>query len=438
MKRSSLSWAFVIVGILALSLATLGAKQGQHDLYGHYRQLANVVDEIKDKYVEDVDVDKLFEGAIKGMLATLPDPYNGYFTGAMLEQFHVDTEGKFGGLGIEITISDRVLTVLTPIVGTPAFRAGVEAGDKIIKIDGESTENLSLTDAVTKLRGPAGAEVTITVLREGEPQPIDIPITRAVIVVPSLRGVRMIDERAKIGYIWLTNFQRATATELEQAVDELMTKGMGSLVLDLRHNPGGLLPMAIAVSDLFLEEGVIVKTKGRKEDEEQEFHAKPNKNHKLAVIPIVLLVNSTSASASEIVAGALRDHKRAIVVGTRTFGKGSVQTVITMEQGKAALKLTTARYYTPSDKPILRDKGIEPDIVVELTREQQKRLNDFLRQEHIRENQNGELKEVAPKAPDGKEQPKLTWETVDLQLVRAVDMLRFGKIFYERLVAGGK
>ena len=446
MKRSNLAWACLIVGILALSLATMGAQKGKPDLYGHYEELIRVVEQIREKYVQDVSADDLFKGAIKGMLQTLPDPYNAFFTGDDLANFKVDTEGMFGGLGIEITISNQVLTVITPIVGTPAFQAGVEAGDRIVKIDAKSTENLSLNEAVRKLRGKPGTTVTISVAREGEQKLLDIPIVRAVIVVPSLRGARMIDKRAKIGYIWLTNFQENTTASLNEALEQLLGEGMESLVLDLRHNPGGLLSSAVEVSDIVLDGGLVVRTKGRSQSDKREYNATRNANRSLATIPIAVLVNHSSASASEIVAGALRDHKRAILVGANTFGKGSVQTVIPMNEGKAALKLTTAQYYTPSDKPILQDKGIEPDIVVKLNLEQQKRLGIFLRNEHIRENANHTTEKPAADAvpaerkpkpkPDetGKEEEPLTWETADPQLVRAVDVLRAGRIFYERLV----
>ena len=454
MRRSNLAWACLIVGILALSLATMGAKKGKPDLYGHYEELIRIVEQIKEKYVEDVNVDDLFKGAVKGMLQTLPDPYNAFFTGQDLENFKVDTEGEFGGLGIEITLSKQVLTVVTPIVGTPAFQAGVEAGDKIVKIDGKSTENLSLNEAVRKLRGKPGSKVTITIAREGEQKLIDITIVRAMIVVPSLRGVRMLDERAKIGYIWLTNFQENTTAALMKSLQQLLDQGMESLVLDLRYNPGGLLSSAVDVADLFLDEGVVVKTKGRSLSDKREYTAARNTNRVLAKIPIAVLVNQSSASASEIVAGALRDHKRAILVGTHTFGKGSVQTVIPMNEGKARLKLTTARYYTPNDKPILQDKGIEPDIVVKLSLEQQKKLGVFLRKEHIRENADQSDKkktgktdaEGVPKGKKGpqdtekKEEEELTWEDADPQLVRAADVLRAGRIFYKRLLpsAAGK
>ena len=452
MRRSNLAWACVIVGILALSLATMGAKKGEADLYQHYGELCEIVEEIKKQYVDDVSVDDLFKGAIKGMLETLPDPYNTYITDEDLENFRVETEGKFGGLGIEITLIKQMLTVITPIVGTPAFRAGVEADDRIIKIDDKSTEKMSLMDAVRKLRGKPGTEVTITVLRRTEPKPVDITIERAVIVVPSLRGARMLDDDNKIGYVWLTNFQQNTGSELEKALHGLLDQGMKSLVLDLRRNPGGLLSVAIEVSDLFIDEGTIVKTKGRDGRDAKEYRAKPNQDKALTTIPVACLVDRTSASASEIVAGALRDHKRAILVGTRTFGKGSVQTVIPMKDNQAALKLTTARYYTPNDTPILREKGITPDVKVELAIEQYRKLAKFIREEHIRENANGELKrtegavkpEEKPKGTldkvlEGKgaeEKKELTREDVDPQLVRAMDLLRCRPIYSAWLSKG--
>ncbi len=439
MARNNLAWTGVIVGILAISLATLGAKSDS-DLYSRYEEFARVIQTVRDKYVDPkaVDVDKLFKGAIEGMLATLPDPYDAYYTGDDLANFRVDTEGQFGGLGIEITSQDGVLTVLTPLVGTPAFQAGVEAGDKIIKIDGESTEGLTLNEAVRKLRGKPGDPVTITVLRKGASKPIDIRIVRAIIVVPSLRGAHMIDPKAKIGYIWITSFQENTAADLRKAVKKLVDEGMQELVLDLRYNPGGLLNVAIEVAELFLDKDmVIVKTKGRRASDTRVYRARGSKIPEVAKMPIAILVNQSSASASEIVAGALRDHHRAILVGDHTYGKGSVQTVIPMNNNKAVLKLTTARYYTPSDTPILPKKGIEPDIKVVLTTEQVKRMSEFRRQEHLRENKQ-DAAAAAAAGGEGKAAEKLTWENSDPQLVRAVDALRVGRIFYERLLAGQK
>ncbi len=449
MARSNLTWACLIAGILAIGIATLGAQNGDDDLYRRYDEFVRVVQKVREKYVDPdaVDVDKLFKGAIKGMLQTLPDPYNVYFTGQDLENFEVDTKGLFGGLGIEITLTDGILTVVTPLVGTPAFKAGVEASDRIIKIDGESTEGLSLNEAVKKLRGKPGDPVTITVLREGETKPLDIPIVRAVIVVPSLRGTRMIDKKAKIGYVWITNFQQQTAEDLHKALKELTDQGMEALVLDLRYNPGGLLNVAIEVSETFLEKGqVVVKTKGRHASDTRVYRAKGTSIKSLATMPIAILVNKSSASASEIVAGALHDHNRAILVGEHTYGKGSVQTVIPMENSKAALKLTTARYYTPSDTPILAKKGIEPDVKVELTLEQVRRMSKYYREEHLRENNGmkGEGKTDAagkPKAEAKQGNAKaegLTWQNSDPQLVRAVDLLRLGRIFYDRMAVGKK
>jgi len=329
----------------------------EDNTYHQLKMFTQVLDLVERDYVEPVEPQKLIYGAIQGMLSSL-DPHSSFMKPEDFKELQVETKGKFTGIGIEITLKDGVLTVVSPIEGTPAFKAGIQANDKILKINGKTTKNMTLIQAVKLLRGPKGTEVTVSIYREGWSQLKDIKLVRDVIPIKSVKSKMLEDS---YGYVRITNFQAKTSSELDKALKTLEGKhGLKGLVLDLRNNPGGLLDQAVKVSDEFLESGLIVYTDGRIEDQKMRFTAKPNKVHHN--YPIVVLVNGGSASASEIVAGALQDNKRAIIVGTQTFGKGSVQTIIPLEGG-AAVRLTTARYYTPSGRSI-QAKGITPDIVV--------------------------------------------------------------------------
>ncbi|MFP3984265.1 MAG: S41 family peptidase, partial [Desulfurivibrionaceae bacterium] len=300
---------------------------------------------------------EVIEGAIKGMLSSL-DPHSSYMKPDQYKELKIETKGSFSGIGIEITLQDGILTVVSPIEGTPAYEKGLQAQDKILKIDGELTKDLSMTEAVEKLRGPKGTEVTISIHREGLNKLKEITIVRDVIPLISVKS-KMVEPG--YGYIRIRNFQDDTTKEFKEALEKLEEEDeLKGLMVDVRSNPGGLLDQAVNISDIFLEEGMIVSTKGRLEDQNMEFKA--HKNGKEPSFPIVVLVNEGSASGSEIVAGALQDHNRAIVLGTKTFGKGSVQTVIPMKNG-AALRLTTARYYTP-DGTSIQATGITPDIEI--------------------------------------------------------------------------
>ncbi|MGK7346564.1 MAG: S41 family peptidase [Candidatus Nitrospinota bacterium M3_3B_026] len=326
--------------------------------YDELEVFADVLSLIETNYVEEVEPNKLIEGAINGMLRAL-DPHSSYMTPEMYKEMQVETEGEFGGLGIEITIQDGWLTVVSPMEDTPAWEAGIEPGDKIIRVEGESTHDMTLMEAVRKIRGKTGTDVTITIMREGFEEPKDFTVTRRIIHVKSVRS-DMLEDRW--GYVRIRNFSKDTADELDEALDEFKEKGMQGLLLDLRNNPGGLLSQAVEVADQFLDKGeLIVYTKGRLPNQNMRFTAKTE--HEEPYYPVVVLVNHGSASASEIVAGALQDLKRALVVGIATFGKGSVQTIIPLK-GDAALRLTTSRYYTPSGRQI-QEVGIEPDVVVE-------------------------------------------------------------------------
>jgi len=311
---------------------------------------------VEDSYVDEVDEQKLIAGAIRGMLMTL-DPHSAYMSPAVFKELKVDTSGRFDGVGIEVTIREGALIVVAPIKGSPADRAGVEPGDRIMKINGETTEGMDLTQAVTKMRGKRGSKVTLSVLRKNSKQPVEISLVRQKINVPSVK-YEVLD--GSYGYVGISSFQSDTSKSLRKAVDELKAKkALQGLILDLRRNPGGLLDQAIEVSNLFLDKGVIVTTESRgQEIDKREATAEGEK----VTCPVIVLVDHGSASASEIVAGALQDNKRAMILGLQSFGKGSVQTVIELDDG-SGLKLTVARYFTPSGRSI-QAQGITPDVVV--------------------------------------------------------------------------
>ena len=323
------------------------------------RTFTEIFSKIKDDYVESINDKKLLENAIRGMLQGL-DPHSAYLDKEAYRELQEGTSGKFGGLGIEVGYEDGFVKVISPIDDTPAQRAGVKAGDLIIKLDGKSVKGISLMEAVKMMRGKPGSEIVLTILREGKEKPFNLTVVRDVITVKNIKT-----ETIEPGfmYIRISNFQIHTVNNMRKSLKKLKnenTDNLKGLVLDLRNNPGGLLNAAVGVSDLFLNNGLIVYTEGRIKDSKLKFTAKPTEVFKN--IPIVVLVNGGSASASEIVAGALQDHKRAIIMGERTFGKGSVQTILPMSD-ETALKLTTARYYTPSGRSI-QASGIEPDMIV--------------------------------------------------------------------------
>jgi carboxyl-terminal processing protease len=334
------------------------------------RAFAEVFDRIKKDYVKKVDDKELIEYAIRGMLEGL-DPHSSYLNQEEYQELSVDTRGEFGGLGIEVGMEDGFVKVISPIDDTPAAEAGIKPGDLIIRLDGKTVKGMTLNDAVDVMRGKPGSKIVLTIVREGLSKPKEITVVRAVIKIKSVKS-RMLEPG--FGYVRLTTFQTKTTLELRKAVKALQKEAGGRLkgmVLDLRNNPGGVLPTAASVSDAFLHEGLIVYTEGRLRDAKQSFHSKPGDI--LDGAPLVVLVNDGSASASEIVAGALQDRKRAVVIGQQTFGKGSVQTVIPVG-AHGALKLTTARYYTPLGRSI-QAEGIVPDIIVEevkVSREKEK------------------------------------------------------------------
>ncbi len=408
-----------------------GADQTKESVYEEYEEFVKVVKELQDKYVDEIKINTILVNAYRGMLSGL-DPYSQYFSPEDMEDLKIETEGEFEGLGIEVIVKDGLLTVITPLLDSPAFKAGILVGDRIIKIDGESTENMTIRDAVKKLRGKLGTKITLTVVHEGDTTPTDITIERAKIHVQSIRGTRMVDNDYKVGYLAVTNFQENTVRDMDAAIQDLMKKGMKCLVLDLRFNPGGLLNVAVDMADKFLERGVIVSTKGR--DKTQNYVYQAHKKGTYPNFPLVVLVNNGSASASEIVAGAIKDHKRGLLLGIKTFGKGSVQSLIPVGDGKAALKLTTARYYTPSGVCI-HEKGIEPHVKVPLNFAEIKALHEHLAMINIdtkiNESKVNEVKgtETVLKGTVGaKEKPQY----IDMQLERAIDIMKGIEVYAKR------
>ncbi len=361
MRFFSLLPTILLSGLLALPAARAQVDDDSDQRRQTYQSLevfSNVLTLLQQHYVEEIDTGDVLEGAIRGMLMSL-DPHSSYLKPEDFKELQEETRGSFSGIGIEITIRDGRLTIVSPIEGTPAFEKGLEAGDQIIAIDGEPTKNMTLMDAVKKLRGEKGTRVVISVHRTSWQQLHDITIIRDVIPLHSVRS-EMIDD--DFAYVRISNFQANTLRDFSSALKKLSgDEPLDGLILDLRNNPGGLLDQAVKVADLFLDRGVIVSTRGRNPDQTSSFEAESGDDY--LDFPIVVLVNGGSASASEIVAGALQDHGRAIIVGTETFGKGSVQSIIPMPNG-AGLRLTTAKYYTPSGDSI-QATGINPDVVVE-------------------------------------------------------------------------
>nr|HDN01242.1 S41 family peptidase [Deltaproteobacteria bacterium] len=361
-SKSGHNWLVVVVLLCVfVVIGTYQAHQiasAREDVtYEQLKIFGSVLDLVQRNYVEEIPPKQLIYGAVQGMLQSL-DPHSSFMKPEDYQELQIETKGSFTGIGIEISLKDGILTVVSPIEGTPAYEAGLKANDKILKIDGKTTKNMTLIESVKLLRGAKGTKVTISIYREGWRQLKDITLTRDVIPIQSVRS-RILEDG--YGYIRVSNFQNKTISELEKALKELEEgKGLKGLVLDLRNNPGGLLDQAVKVADVFLEKGLVVYTDGRMEEQKMRFEA--HKNRHSHNYPIAVLVNEGSASASEIVAGALQDHKRAIILGVRTFGKGSVQTIIPLEDG-SAVRLTTARYYTPNGRSI-QAKGIEPDIEI--------------------------------------------------------------------------
>ncbi len=409
------------------SCQTLSA--GNDEAYKKLRLFSEIIEEIDQNYVDEVDTGELIESAIDGMVQSL-DPHSVFMPPEAFEDFQSDTKGTFGGIGIVVTMKEDHLTVISAVEGTPAYKAGVLAGDIITEINGESTRDMKLWEAVKRMRGPIGETLKISISREGEKNPLAFELVRALIPVESVRHITL---KNGYGYIWITNFIESTTSDIEKALDILESENgsLKGLVIDLRHNPGGLLSEAISVSDLFLDEGTIVSTKGRDKSQVKNYTATHNEVNR--DYPIVLLINGGSASASEIVAGALKDHRRAVILGTTSFGKGSVQTIKHLRDGYG-IKYTIARYYTPHGRSI-QAHGIEPDIHVPYSIMEPENgktgEEDYLKEKdlknHLKAEPEGDINDIEEKKDKKK---KSSFNPLDLeklskdsQVVRALDFL---------------
>jgi len=416
----------VVVWMIACGPVPGARAEDKDSPYQEIQLLTDVLSIIQKNYVEEVDLHVLIEGAIKGMTETL-DPHSNFMPPEVYREMKIDTRGEFGGLGIEITIRDGLLTIVAPIEDTPADRAGLQSGDQIVRIDGKLTKSLSIMEAVKLMRGPAGSPLKLTIMRDSLEKPQEYEIVREIIQIKSVRA-RLLDQG--IGYVRLTQFQERTAEDLTAALQQLRSESgavLTGLILDLRNNPGGLLDQAVKVSDLFLPSGLIVYTEGREDGSKMRFSAHQQDTE--PDYPLVVLIDEGSASASEIVAGALQDHRRAVILGAQSFGKGSVQTIIPMSDG-SGLRLTTARYFTPHGTSI-QARGITPDIPVrQIVIEPAANAGD----EHSREaNLENHFEPIEPeKNPDTDKQVQSRLQAEDLkdyQLMRAFDLLKGLRVF---------
>jgi len=408
--------AGVAVGLaLGSALTALGAharpgvtRATKEETYEQLELLTDALGIVQTEYVDETKPKELIYAAIDGLVGSL-DRHSQFLRPDEYDEMRVETQGQFGGLGVEIGIKEGLLTVVTPLDDTPAATAGLKPGDRIVKIDGQFTRGISLHEAVRKLRGRPGTKIILTLLREPEDQLFDVTLSRAIVTVQSVKEARLLED--KIGYIRITEFQEHTARDLDSALESLERQGIESLILDLRRNPGGLLESAVAVAEKFLPKGQkVVSTKGRREDQNLEFVAQAAQPHLREMM--VVLVDNGSASASEIVAGALQDHKRAIVLGIKTYGKGSVQTVIPLKDG-SAVRLTTSKYYTPSGRSI-HGEGILPDVIAEETAPVESKPQDLFDRLEARE------------------RPGVKSRITDRQLLRAMDLIRGLRVLQQK------
>lgn len=417
----------ITLGAIAVSSIAIAVSKSERikrdELYKNIDLFSDSLAIVQHDYVDEIKPKELIYGALKGMLSSL-DPHSQFMDPDTYNELQVDTTGEFGGLGIEITLRDGLLTVVTPIEDTPAWQAGIKAGDHIVRIDKELTRGITLMQAVKKMRGKPNTSVSLTILREKEKKLLDLVITRQIIKIKDIKVARILEE--KIGYIRLVEFRQNTPKDFKAAISELKKQGMDALILDLRNNPGGLLDVAIRITENFLDKGkLIVSTRGRTKNQNMEFRSL--KKTKYPDLPLVVLVNEGSASGSEIVAVALQDYQRAIILGTKTFGKGSVQTVIPLSDG-SAIRLTTSKYFSPKGK-VIHGKGVIPDIIVE-----EGKIQLLSEEEDSADHIFDELEE---KKEDS--QKKEPWEEYksDNQLMRAMDALRAIKIYHRIEVPSG-
>jgi carboxyl-terminal processing protease len=414
----------IILGLIVFAIYSLGfsgteKKKDKDELYRQVELFSDTLAIIQSDYVSEVSARDLIYGALKGMLSSL-DPHSQFMDPDTYNELKVDTEGKFGGIGIQITIKDGLLTVVTPIEDTPAWKAGVKANDRIVKINGELTRDITLTDAVKKLRGKPAEVVNISILRETEKKILEFKIAREIIKIKDIKEARILEDG--IAYIRLVEFRENTPKDIESALENLKKLGMNAFILDLRNNPGGLLDVAVRVTEKFVpKEKLICSTKGRLNKQNLEFRALSN--NPILDLPMAVLINEGSASGSEIVAGALQDYRRAIIIGMKSFGKGSVQTVIPLSDG-SALRLTTSKYFTPLGHEI-HGKGVMPDIAVEegrITLDMEKEPTE--KPQDIFEEIENKEKQPKPK----KEEQGFDYKS-DNQLMRAVDILKAIKFY---------
>jgi len=430
----------VAVNAILISLFVCGAlflngnngfvKADTDEVYKNIEVFIEVLRQIEENYVEPQDPQELISGAVKGMVRSL-DPHSSFMAKDEYSELMLETKGSFTGIGIEITMKEDILTVVSPIEGTPADKVGIKSGDRIIRIEDESTKNITMMEAVKRIRGPKGTKVKLTIAREGENKPLEFSITRDVIPLKSVRNHRLTPE---IGYVRVSTFQSTTTRDLSAALEELEKENdLKGLILDLRNNPGGLLSQAEGVSDLFLDSGIIVSTKGRISSQDRKTIARNGK--KPRDYPIIVLVNGGSASASEIVAGALQDNNRALILGSRTFGKGSVQTILPLSDG-TALRLTTARYYTPSGKSI-QLSGITPDIELAFVppdEKEEKKTPRFMREEDLDHHMLNDGSKEPKENKDSQEEEEEEQRVKDLikkdnQVRHALELLQTWNIF---------
>ncbi len=425
---------FFVIGSFGFKNSFEVKALSDDNVYEKLQIFSDVLERVQQNYVKEVDTNELIYGAIEGMLDSL-DAHSSFLKPEIYKELQVETKGSFGGLGIEITIRDGILTIVSPIEDTPAFEAGLKASDRIVKISGEFTKGMSLIEAVKMMRGKKGTKITITIAREGIDEPFDVTLVRAVIKIRSVKSKR-IDE--DYGYIRIVQFQEKTGRDLKAALKRIEAEiegGIKGLVLDLRNNPGGLLDQAVKVADEFLSSGKIVYTDGRMSSQKMEFYAHPlAEKHDY---PIIVLVNGGSASASEIVAGALQDHHRAVVLGTPSFGKGSVQTIMPLNDG-SGLKLTTAQYFTPNGQ-VIQAQGIQPDILVSnkvpeeagkpIKYLREKDLKKYLRKNDIGDVNEDDKDDTEDNPAEKEEAGDDDAEPPDIQLNRALEILKSWQIF---------